>query len=132
MNGSINTFQSNTNIKYFSLEYVNNIMGNIETCFINKYKLASMGLEYQAYNSNNDTTDPYTRSPNISGNISVFADKYDLQALTLRLYINVNGQVKDLKNLKKIYFFNCYRSWGITGSQSDLWNNGANCSYFNI
>ena len=106
-----------------------NITGDIDIIFANMNKIYWTQLVYVKF-ENGDNRWAY-KSTEITGDISVFGDKYDLEWLQIYAYTNVYGQVKDLKNLKKIYyvgFYNC----NCTGSKTDLYNGGVNVTNFLI
>lgn len=113
----------------------NNITGNIETMLANhpgkgllEFCLAFLYFYPQNVGGYFDTS---IRSTNISGNINIFSDKYDLSYTLIERYTYINGQLKDLKNLKKIWYVDF--AWcNVTGSKTDLYNNGANIRYFDV
>lgn len=129
--GSINSFASCIKMKTIGA-WGCYITGNIETAFNSMNRFNRCDFVWDKYVAG----DPYggdvlTYSTNISGNINVFANKYDLVFFQIQYYTNVNGQLKDLKNLKK--FLGCYLSGcSATGSKTDLWNQGANITDFRI
>ena len=133
----INTIGSiDSLIPYIKISYISTwgcyITGNISTAFVNSYKSYAIYISYDKYVAGDpyggDTADTST---NITGNISVFSDKYDLKAVQLECYSQISGQIKDLKNLKKL---NICDFWGgnCTGSKTDLWNQGANVTTFYV
>ena len=67
----------------------------------------------------------------IYGDISVFANYYDMGKLQISGYSTITGELKSLKNLKKIYYV-FLRRCSCTGSKADLYNNGANISTFSV
>lgn len=128
-NGSINTLYNLIKLTHAMFYSVNQITGNIETMFTSMNKIQEISLIHCKWVNNNDHWG--ITSTNLAGNISVLANKYNLLALGIMNYVNINGELKSLKNLKK--FFYCYLlRTGCTGSKADLWNNGANITTFNI
>ena len=95
---------------------------------INWSKLTSILLRYTKWYNN---ADYWQLSDRIYGNISVFANKYNLRQILFTWYKNISGEVKSLKNLKKLYYLQIDRGQ-ITGSKTDLYNQGANLGYFSI
>ena len=65
------------------------------------------------------------------GNISVLGDKYNLEHITMVGERSIIGQIKDLKNLKKLYYVD-FSNGSVTGSKTDLYNNGVNITTFYI
>lgn len=113
-------------MKIFYMPYNNKIAGDISICannmnWIDTYVIATCFSE---------PTDLVYRS-NRTGNISVFENKLRLREFHINWCINITGQLISLKNLKKLYFCMC-RGTSVTGSKTDLYNGGANCSYFAI
>ena len=127
--GSISSFNGLVNITYFENTYCWNTVGDIGIAFANMYKLNQIWIMYAYHTGNNVYIS--TSSDKIYGDITVFGDKYNMTYLRIYRYINVNGQLKDLKNLKKIYAVQL-SDCSCTGSQTDLYNNGANIRLFNI
>ena len=113
------------NIAIFA--YVNETTGNIEIMFNNTYKITYIDFVYCKWRNGND--DYTIKSTNIGG--SVFSNKYDLRILEIASYTSINGEIKDLKNLKKLYIVSLSSS-ACTGSKTDLYNNGANITGFYI
>lgn len=105
------------------------ITGNINNAFINTNKFINLELYFMYWSG--QWNNPDISSGDITGSINVFNNKYDMQAIRISSYSNVNGYIKDLKNLKKLYYVNFYNT-GITGSKTDLWNQGANIESFTI
>ena len=105
--------------------------GNINQIFNQSYKLYWIEFEYLKYDDSSGHYNGNYTSTDISGNINAFADKYDLEYLLIARYPNITGQVKDLKNLKKIYAINL-AACSCTGSKTDLWNQGANITIFYV
>ena len=67
----------------------------------------------------------------LTGNISIFAGKYDLELIQIECYPNISGEVKSLKNLKKLtYYRSSYTE--VTGSKTDLYNEGVNITGFAV
>ena len=128
--GSINSFQNMIKLKSIMASCTRMLTGDISIAFNNNYKIYYTYFEYVStgYNGIAPNDSPST---NISGNISVFADKYDFEILVFSGYSNIVGELKLLKNLKKLYQL-YLRNTGCTGSKTDLWNNGANVYYFSI
>ena len=125
LTGSINVaFANLNNLREFMVEYYAPLLSGNINIFSNKYRLEFISIP---------THDRYTEFyyNNISGDIAVFGDKYDLVGFIFMHRAAVYGELKSLKNLKKFYIFYCKYS-GITGSKSDLYNQGANCIYFDI
>lgn len=129
--GSINVFYNLSNLKMLETMFLASITGNIETAFANTYKLYGIQMSGLGYDPNSDYGDLNVNSTNISGNISVFGNKYNLEYIQIELYTNVNGQIKDMKNLKKLYWVK-FLYCSVTGSKTDLWNQGANITSFNV
>lgn len=118
-------------LKYVTIDCCNGVIGNIATAYTNH---SGKGLWYIAHTYTKWTgtqNDWHATSNNVSGNISVFSNKYDIEDISIQRYSNITGEVKSLKNLKKLRQFICLIT-SITGSKTDLYNNGANCSYFSI
>ena len=129
-NGSINNIIPNWNkLETIYLWGCQNTTGNIEIAFVNPYKLAYVYITSIYYDQNGNNK--HNISSNIEGNISVFSNKYDLKTIQIVRYSLINGDIKDLKNLKKlIYVYFDYSQ--VTGSKTDLWNNGANIIDFSV
>ena len=131
VNGSINTLSNHNKIVSFWLPY--DVTGNIQTTCVNMNKLTRFTAMYIYYypQGSGSSWDTSRRSTDITGNISIFGNKYDLRILQFERYSTINGEIKDLKNLKKLYvvdFLHC----SVTGSKTDLWNQGANVTTFRI
>ena len=123
--GSINALSNLTKIKSLMVNRCY-IGGNINTAFVNMNKLYDIDISIIPVGSNRD--DYKTK---YTGNISVFNNKYDLVYLMSQWNPGINGELKDLKNLKKLNmcdFLHC----SVTGSKTDLYNNGANLYDFRI
>ena len=132
MIGSINIFQNMLKLNNIDLLACNGVTGNIEIACVNLGKLSYIGLSCATYNSTRNVYGhDIHKSTNVSGNIFVFGDKYDLQSIQILSYTNVYGQVKDMKNLKKIRICQLYGS-NCTGSKTDLYNQGANVTHFRV
>ena len=108
------------------------ITGNINIACANWYKLASIRTNGVGYNSSDSYgRDLWVQSTRISGDISVFGDKYDLKETAAPYYSTIVGELKSLKNLKKLYI--CYFPIsGVTGSKADLYNGGVNVTTFSV
>ena len=124
--GSINVFSNHIKLKVFLFTGNSKLTGNINS-FSNIQKISDVvittninGAGYSEYNN--------TR---ISGNISVFTDKYNMSEFHMVGYPYIIGEVKNLKNLKKLFWFYA-AGCSITGSKADLWNGGANVTTFAI
>ena len=132
--GSINTFANHIKIRYIDIDTCNDVIGNISIVFANLYKILAIEIGYLDYYPNDGSNRYYDgsrTSTNVSGNICVFGNKYDIESIAVRCYVNVNGEIKSLKNLKKLYF--CYfLNCSVTGAKTDLYNNGANVTRFII
>ena len=108
------------------------VSGDISIAFANMNKSAQIYMSFRGYS----VTDPYgdsweTDTTRLFGNISVFSDKYDLQVLGFDYRANINGEIKSLKNLKKLYIVN-FDHGSVTGTKADLYNNGANIIDFYV
>ena len=129
--GSINLLANCIKLKYVNFYACNVITGNIENMFINIDRLSSVKFVYVKRVGNNEEDNWNYTTTNISGNINVFANKYDLREVLFYSYTNINGQLKDLKNLKKLYYCH-FRLTSVIGSKTDLYNNGAGVTHFNV
>lgn len=105
------------------------LTGNLENMCASIYKLQELDIVHPIVYSNTWNSDNYDY--NIAGDISVFSAKYNLMKLQIYPYPNITGEIKSLKNLKKLYYLILSRS-SVTGSKSDLYNSGANISTFYI
>lgn len=133
--GSIDTLNLLTKITNFYCGYCENITGDIETTCVNWSRLYYIQMMFARWSSSSNWYSTHnidgSGSDKIYGNISVFTDKYDLKWIQIMRYSNIIGEVKDLKNLKKLTYFNLDEC-GCTGSQADLYNNGANLTTFRV
>ena len=132
VNGSINWLNNCINLHDALFASCNIVTGDISIAFANTYKFYDLEMQ-PGYDGSASTVEYYqnTYGHNIYGNISVFADKYDAFRIYFQYRTDIVGELKSLKNLKKLYtcyFLNC----SVTGSKTDLWNNGANVYYFAI
>ena len=135
INGSVNFIQNHTHLYYISLGANPNISGNIEIMFNNH---SGKGLWYILYDylKWNHTNGSYLygssyKSTDFAGNINIFANKYDIEWIQIEQCSLITGEVKSLKNLKK--FRVCYLGGcSCTGSKTDLWNQGANITWFGV
>jgi len=120
--GSLNVFTSH---KLYILNQTGaeDSTGNIETVF----KSCGKGFYWICLDPTAGVTPSY---PNITGNIRVFADKYDMEYITIFDYSGISGEVKSLSKLQKLYYFYINRNV-VAGVKEDLWNNGANIRTFN-
>ena len=129
--GSIDQFANCLNLKVIYLYPYNSITGNINILFANLYKILNIEIGYLYWDAANQKDVIYTTSTNVSGNINVLCDKYDLDSIRFYRYSNIVGELKSLKNLKKFYI--CYFTLcDVTGAKADLYNNGANITIFSI
>ena len=72
----------------------------------------------------------YSYKDNWIGNIRVFADKYDMENVTL-WDSGYTGDTKVLNKLQKLKRFRFSAEMGlITGEKTDCWNSGANIIAF--
>ena len=128
VSGSIDAFINLTNIQYFFISFRRNITGNI-SIMENWSKIMHITLLF----GSTGYFGLYNESPstNISGSISVFANKYDLQIIRTFAYKNIYGEIKNLKNLKKLVNVD-FRYTSITGSKTDFYNNGTGVTQFLI
>ena len=129
MTGSINSLQYMLKLNMVVLLACTSLTGSIETAFTNCNKLNQIKFGYREWQNGTDTFS--NRSTNISGNINVFADKYDMEHIMINLYSSVNGDIKNLKNLKKLWYCHLWKC-SCTGSKTDLWNDGANIKIFYV
>ena len=104
--------------QYYWYVYNNNVKGNVTTI----HKSCGKGFYYCAYYTQVDGG-----SSNITGNINIWSDKYDLEHLA-PMNVHVSGQFSVLKNLQKLTYVNFHGngSGSVTGSKSDFYNGGAN------
>lgn len=128
--GSLNILQNMHKLTCLSFVYNINIVGNIEITFVNANKLYSFDYISLHWSINNNRIE-VVDNQNILGNISIFANKYDMEYLRITRCPNIIGQVKNLANLKKLYYCELSRC-NCTGSKTDLYNNGANVTGFYI
>ena len=106
--------------------------GDISIAFANWYKIIYIYMAFRGYSATSAYGDSWeTDTTRLFGNISVFSDKYDLQLLGLEYHANINGEVKSLKNLKKLIDVN-FDHCSCTGSKTDLYNQGANIRDFYV
>ena len=130
VSGSINIFQNMLKLNFIAFWACNGITGNIETAFTPH---SGKGLVYITINYSywTGTVNSGRTSTNVSGDISIFGSKYDLERVDLFLYTPIYGEVKSLKNLKKLWYC-CIDHCNCTGSKTDLWNGGINIRYFSV
>jgi len=122
--GSWNAFTNNK--LYYVNWYENNALtGNLEIWFASSGK----GLYYIWYWNHAGSKTYYY---NISGSISVWSECYDLEKIWVD-GCDFTGTISMLGKLQKLYYVD-FRVWGtaITGVKTDLYNNGANITYFNL
>ena len=130
LNGSINSLSNCLKLVVFTPYTRNSITGNIEIAFANSDRLIYIRFAYVTVGTTTLLSGD-SPSTNISGNISVFSNKYNLEGIQINHYSNIYGHVNTLKNLKKlnsIYLEAC----SCTGSQTDLYNQGANITHFGV
>ena len=122
--GSINIFNNHIKLRSFSGLGLKNITGDFSMMIVNMNKLGYFDLGYDYGYVNNYSTLIY-------GSINAFSDKYNMTLIRVYRYPNITGEVKNLKNLKKLY---CLWLTGtqVTGFKADLYNNGANIIVFYI
>ena len=131
MGGSLNWLSNCTKLCVFTtwpnLDNLGTYLsGNIETMFNNH---SGKGLINIIIETSSDGRNYHSKY--ITGDISVFADKYDLEILMFPRHPNIIGEIKSLKNLKKLNicdFHNC----NCTGSKTDLYNQGVNITRFYV
>lgn len=128
--GNINNFTNLTKMKHFIFNRCVAITGDIEIMLAGLRKNLYQ-IRFQNVTIDSGGVEYWVRGTNISGNISVLSNKYNLEWVQIEGYTPIYGQLKDLKNLKKLYYLGL---WGCscTGSQTDLWNGGANITTFEM
>lgn len=124
--GNIQIFKNHIALTYFNLWGLKNITGDIGIIFANWYKIMHIEIQGSWGFDSVDTT-----GTTITGNISILSDKYDSSVIGLTGRKGVNGEVKSLKNLKKIWYL-ALNLTSCTGSKTDLYNQGANVTTFRI
>ena len=129
--GSINSLSNLIHMIDFETWGICATTGNINTAFNNMNKLYVINCLSYHYNPNNSNGDGFVMDNTTSGNINVLSNKYNLEYLGFERYPNVTGEIKSLKNLKK--FSRCYLGGcSCTGAKTDLYNNGANITGFEL
>jgi len=105
--------------------------GNIEnifkSCSKGFYYIYFVGEVYTVYIMEDNGITNYYNS--ITGSISVLGDKYDLKDIAFENLPSVTGNISmlnKLQKLKSVYI----KGSGITGAKTDLYNSGANLTYF--
>lgn len=129
MVGSIDTLTGLHKLIRLSCQYNNGTTGNVETAFTNINKLVIIANQYVKWTGSSN--DWGATTTNINGNIRVFGNKYNLERILLYNRVNINGDLKSLKNLKKLYYVDLVYC-DIIGTKTDLYNQGANITHFDV
>ena len=122
---NINAFSGMSHMKNLDIGDHSKISGSISICFANMNRFVYGRIGHALPGYNNSYGIAWNAQGQATGNINVFADKYDFYGISCYGHRNITGELKSLKNLKKFAWYN-FESTGITGSNADLWNNGAN------
>ena len=128
--GNINLLQNLIHLYYFSLynslSADSSLHGDIGIVFINMQRLTHIWITGAYVYGNVDSA-----GITVTGNISVFGNKYNLKYIQFTGCKGIYGEVKSLKNLKK--FYACRLDYcSCTGSKTDLYNSGANITIFSV
>ena len=126
--GQVGTAISNYNIRKIELYHCNNVTCAIDSELVNYNRLKVLTFHYLKWDGTKNVAGPST---NISGNISALGNKYDLEFIQIVRYSTIYGEVKSLKNLKKLYSLEI-NACNCTGCKSDLYNEGVNIVTFAI
>ena len=129
--GYISQLTNLTKLITIDLGGCNALSGNFEIMYINMSKLTYVNNQMYYYSSTDRAPNNWSSNKIFYGDISVFGDKYDLELLGFAWRNHISGELKSLKNLKKLYYLALDSSM-CTGSKTDLYNGGANVSHFAI
>jgi len=137
-NGSNVTSASNTGLNAFTNYKIYKlnlylcrptVAGSVNTI----YSSSSKGLFYIYHQAYGSSGNPGYRNSSLTGTTTVFNECYDLEHVCIR-HSYVTCIVSDFGKLQKLRRCDLhYNTPAATGSKTDLYNNGANCTeYYGI